>query len=149
MTVHWCDYRVIYGDTDGMGIVYYANYLRIFEMARSEFFRDLICTPMTMVRDDNYLIVVKAFVHYLSPAAYEDNLLVCTWIPEDRLKQATIQFNYLILEKETERRIVTGYTAHAMTTKDGKLKRMPKDFLKKISTLAEEDSPFDDLSAES
>ena len=36
---HRCTYRVIYGDTDNMGYAYYANYLRWFEIGRTELFR--------------------------------------------------------------------------------------------------------------
>ena len=36
-----CEYRVIFGDTDQMGVVYYANYLRMFEAARAEYWRSL------------------------------------------------------------------------------------------------------------
>jgi len=145
MTVHKCDYRVIYGDTDGMGIVYYANYLRIFEMARAEYFRDLIRDPMEMVNDDLYLIVVKSFVHYLSPATFDERLIINSWIPSARVKQASFQFNHLITEEKTGREIVTGYTVHAMTTREGKLKRMSREFLRKIHSVAAAHAPIEDF----
>ena len=42
--VHQTTYRVLYGDTDAAGVVYYANYLRYFEKGRTEYMRDLVMT---------------------------------------------------------------------------------------------------------
>ena len=51
--INQCSYRVIYGDTDQMGIVYYANYLRWFEKGRSEFLRQ-IGLPYSIIEQQGF-----------------------------------------------------------------------------------------------
>ena len=141
MTVHRSEYRVLFGDTDGMGIVYNANYLRIFEMARTEWFRTLLRKPKDMVENDMYLIVVKAHVNYHLPSRYDDVLSIECWIPKAKVKRASFHFDYRVVIKESGETVATGYTAHALTTRDGKLKRMPKDFHAEVMDLATQNNP--------
>ena len=68
--------RVIYGDTDQMGVVYYANYLRYFELARSELLRAHGKSYREMEAEGFSLPVVEATCRYLAPERYEDLLLV-------------------------------------------------------------------------
>src|SRR6185436_21096087 len=73
------DIRVIYGDTDQMGFVYYANYLRFFEAGRNEYLRAK-GAPYREVEAELgiRLPVVEATVHYKAPARYDDLLVVET-----------------------------------------------------------------------
>ena len=64
--------RVIYGDTDQMGVVYYANYLRYFEFARSELLRAHGRSYRDMEAEGLSLPVVEATCRYVAPARYED-----------------------------------------------------------------------------
>jgi acyl-CoA thioesterase FadM len=62
-------YRVIYGDTDQMGVVYYANYLRWFEQGRSEFLRQ-IGLPYSIIEQQGFHFpVVEASCRYVESAA--------------------------------------------------------------------------------
>lgn len=141
MGVHRSEYRVLFGDTDGMGIVYNANYLRIFEMARTEWFRELLRSPSEMVERDMYLIVVQAFVHYHSPATYDQILDIDCWIPAEKVKKASFHFDYHVMLRETKKKVATGYTVHALTNRKGKLKRMPEDFQMEVMQLAVKSPP--------
>ncbi len=141
MTVHRSEYRVLFGDIDGMGIVYNANYLRIFEMARTEWFRGLLRKPKDMVENDMYLVVVKAHVNYHSPARYDDVLSVECWVPKSKVKRASFRFEYRVTTRETGEVVATGYTMHALTTRLGKLKRMSKEFIGKVGELSVEKTP--------
>ena len=61
-------YRVIYGDTDQMGIVYYANYLRWFEKGRSEFLRE-IGLPYSIIEQQGFHFpVVEVSCRYVESA---------------------------------------------------------------------------------
>jgi YbgC/YbaW family acyl-CoA thioester hydrolase len=67
--------RVIYGDTDQMGVVYYGNYLRFFEAARNDFLREKGARWRDVESTHGiYLPVVEAKVNYKRPAFYDDLL---------------------------------------------------------------------------
>jgi acyl-CoA thioester hydrolase len=88
-------YRVIYGDTDKMGVVYYANYLRWFERGRSEFLRQLGAPYGEIEARGIHFPVVEANCHYSKPARYEDLILIETRL--DFMSRATLGFCYRIL----------------------------------------------------
>ena len=71
--------RVYYEDTDLAGIVYYANYLRFIERARTEWVRDL-GIDQTALRDDTGIVfaVRRVEADYLRPARFDDVLQVRT-----------------------------------------------------------------------
>lgn len=138
MAVHRHEHRVIFGDTDAMGIVYYANYLRYFELARSEWFRDFYLPPPQMVQDENYMIVLKAHSNYFNSAVYDDVLLIESWIPKEFILGASLRFEYEIFRKKDRLLLVNGYTSHTFSDRNGKLKRMPKEFVEALQTLAED-----------
>ena len=69
--------RIYWEDTDGGGIVYYANYLRYMERARTEWVRSLGISQAALALDPGVLFtVVEAQVKYLAPAKLEDALAV-------------------------------------------------------------------------
>lgn len=74
--------RVYWEDTDGGGIVYYANYLKFLERARTEWLRSLGYSQQALATDPGLLFaVVNVNIHYLKPAKLDD-LLVVTCLPE-------------------------------------------------------------------
>ena len=117
--------RVIYGDSDQMGVVYYANYLRFFEAGRNEFIR----AKGLRYRDfeERYglvLPVAEANVKYPSPARYDDLLTVEVTLAEAR--RASARFTYRIV-REDGVLLATGHTVHACVDRGGKVKRMPPE----------------------
>ena len=69
--------RVYWEDTDGGGIVYYANYLKFLERARSEWLRSMGVDQAALQRDERIqFAVVEAQVRYRRPARYDDLLAV-------------------------------------------------------------------------
>ena len=72
-------YRVPYADTDQMGVVYYGNYLTIFERARNELMRACGYTYRTCEAEGWALPVTHAEVDYRRPARYDDLLEVTAW----------------------------------------------------------------------
>lgn len=77
--VHTLPVRVYYEDTDMGGIVYYANYLRYIERARSDWVRSLGVDQNAMREKDGVVFVVrKVEADYLKPAKFDDELLVRT-----------------------------------------------------------------------
>ena len=121
--------RVIYGDTDQMGVVYYGNYLRYFEAARNEFIR----AKGLRYRDFEAqyalrLPVIEAQVSYKQPARYDDLIAVEITLAEAR--RASARFDYRILRDDVL--LVTGYTMHACVDLAGKVQRMPAELIQRL-----------------
>jgi acyl-CoA thioester hydrolase len=107
--------RVIYGDTDQMGVVYYANYLRYFEAGRNEFLRAHGARYRDLeARHQMLLPVVDAQVSYKSPARYDDLVTVETALA--KLGRASVRFEYRVMRGEDL--LVTGQTTHACIDRD-------------------------------
>jgi len=75
MTIfHW-PVRVYYEDTDAGGVVFYANYLKFFERARTEMLRDMGYEQDQLIAEQNIIFVVRAVqVDYLTPARFNELL---------------------------------------------------------------------------
>lgn len=84
--------RVYYEDTDAGGIVYYANYLRFFERARTEWLRALGATHAKLEAEDGLLFVVRDFtIEYLKPARLDDELIIDVRVTEARRASLTLE----------------------------------------------------------
>ncbi len=116
-------YRVIFGDTDQMGVVYYANYLRIFEGARAEYWRSLGRTHKDIEAWNVALPVVEAHCAYKKPSRYEDLLDVHTEISE--LRHASLRFAYSV--RRGADLIAEGATRHAVVGLDGRPRKLPDE----------------------
>jgi acyl-CoA thioester hydrolase len=116
------DLRVIYGDTDQMGFVYYANYLRFFEAGRNEYLRAK-GVPYREVEAELRvrLPVVEAQVKYKAPARYDDLLVVETTLPQ--VRRASARFEYVV--RRGEEVLVTGHTVHACIDFAGSIQKLP------------------------
>ena len=69
--------RVYYEDTDAAGVVYYANYLKFMERARTEWLRALGFEQAALLRDHNVAFAVRALtIEFLRPALFNDVLEV-------------------------------------------------------------------------
>jgi acyl-CoA thioester hydrolase len=113
--------RIIFGDTDQMGVVYYGNYMRFFESARAAYWRGLGRSYKDLVDWNVALPVVEAHCNYRRPAFYEDVILVDTRISE--LRAASLRFVYQI--HRGDQLLAEGYTRHAVIGNDGKPKALP------------------------
>jgi len=122
--------RVIYGDTDQMGVVYYANYLRFFEASRNEFIRAKGLRYRDFERTYGLMLpVAEAGVHYRVPARYDDLLTIEATLSEAR--RASARFEYRVL-RECEL-LATGHTVHACVDPAGKVRRMPPELLERLA----------------
>lgn len=116
--------RVIYGDTDQMGVAYYANYLRWFEAGRNEFLRAKGARYRDVERDLGVLLpVVEAHLRYRAPARYDDLIRVETTLAE--LRRASLRFEYRVVRAEDDVLLVEGWTAHACIDRELAPRRFP------------------------
>ena len=106
------EYRVPYADTDQMGVVYYANYLTIFERARNELMRACGYTYKQCEEEGWMLPVVHAEVDYKKPARYDDLLEVTAWCSETKGVRMKISCEV----KVNGELLVSGFTTHCFVS---------------------------------
>ncbi|MSP39263.1 MAG: acyl-CoA thioesterase [Deltaproteobacteria bacterium] len=127
------EYRVIYGDTDQMGIVYYANYLRWFERGRSEFLRQ-VGLPYGMIEEQGFHFpVTEVSCRYAISARYDDIVLIETELNE--LGRASLTFNYRIFRHSNNDLLASGSTKHACIAHSGKVSRIPKILIEALQSV--------------
>src|SRR4051794_41862553 len=103
--------RVRYAETDQMGIVYHANYLVWMEMGRVEMCRELGVRYREMEETDGVLLTVaEAQCRFISPARYDDEIIVMTQVA--RTTKRLLEFAYEVFEAESRRLLATGSTKH-------------------------------------
>lgn len=114
--------RVIFGDTDQMGVVYYANYLRWFEGARAAYLREHGLSNRDLTELGVGFPVAEAHCRYRRPAYYEDLLDVDITLPE--MGRAQVRFEYRVLRGEEL--LADGWTVHACIGGGGRIVRIPE-----------------------
>ncbi len=129
MDEHRTRYRVIYGDTDNMGIVYYANYLRMFEIGRTEMLRDWGLPYREVELQGILLPVSEVHCKYMTPAKYDAVLIIHSAL--DTGMKAGLKIDYRITSEDEQVVHVTGFTRHAFLNREGRVIR-PPDFIRKL-----------------
>ena len=119
--------RVIFGDTDQMGVVYYANYLRFFESARADYWRSLGRTYKDLEDAQVAMPVIEAHCNYKKPARYEDLLEVDIRVGE--LRMASLRFDYVVYRGAEV--LAEGHTRHAIIGPNGRPRAIPQ-FMKSL-----------------
>jgi acyl-CoA thioester hydrolase len=116
--------RVRYAETDRMGVVYYANYLVWFEVARADLLRQTGWTYREMEDMGVLLPVIEARCEYKRPAKYDEEIEIRT---TGRLASPIrMEFSYDVILKASGQLAATGSTVHAATDTTGKLCRLPE-----------------------
>jgi acyl-CoA thioester hydrolase len=134
-------YRVIYGDTDQMGVAYYANYLRWFEMGRTELLRQ-IGIPYSSVEEIGFFFpVTEVSCRYFKPARFDDEIVVETALTS--LGRASLGFSYKITRRNDGALLAEGSTRHACVDREGKVKKITPALQAALkSALAQERESF-------
>jgi len=115
--------RVIYGDTDNMGLAYHANYFRWFEIGRSEMFRSLGMAYRDIEKRGIFLPVAEVGCKYLAPIRYDDLLVIETTL--DTSVRGSMKFDYTIFKENDNTALARGFSKHPFMTREGKVVRPP------------------------
>jgi acyl-CoA thioester hydrolase len=120
-------FRVRYAETDQMGVVYHANYFVWMEMGRVELCRSMGVRYRDLEERDGVLLTV-AEVHcrYLSPARYDDEVVVVTSVKRSTTR--LLEFEYTLSSGESGRRFATGSTVHIFCNRDLRPCRLPEKY---------------------
>jgi acyl-CoA thioester hydrolase len=116
--------KIYYEDTDCGGVVYYANFLRYFERARTEYLESRGYSVATLMANGTVFVVVHAELDYQSPARYGETLVIETVISD--VSRASFTFSHVVREQKSGRIIVEGAARLAVTDGTGKIKRLDK-----------------------
>lgn len=122
----WFAHRVSYGETDTMGVLYYAEYLHIFERGRNEFIRDFNLSYKEVEKRGLFLPVREACCRYRRPARYDD--LLQLRIGTRNWRHASFEFWYEMYDESRTTLMATGMTQHAMVGVDGRPVPVPDWF---------------------
>jgi acyl-CoA thioester hydrolase len=119
------EFRVRYGETDQMGVVYHAEYLVWCEMGRTEYIRALGIPYAEIERRGIRLAVAQATLRYHAPARYDDLIRVETSIL--RAGSRAIEFEYHVRSALTGARLATARTTLVAMDRDGRATTIPPD----------------------
>ncbi|GJL67694.1 MAG: acyl-CoA thioesterase [Nitrospirales bacterium] len=120
--------RVYYEDTDCGGVVYYANYLKYFERARTHYLESHGLSISALIQEGTEFRVIRAELSYRSAATYGDTLLVETTVAADR--RISLTFSHVIKDRTSKRLVVEGSATLVAVDTNGKIKRLPPPILK-------------------
>ena len=126
-------YRVIYGDTDQMGVVYYANYLRWFEKGRSELLRQSGIPYVSVERVGMHFPVTEVSCRYFRSAHYDDLIKIETSLGS--LGRASLTFLYRIFREHDDTLLASGSSKHACVDDQGRIIRIPNDLMKTLAIM--------------
>ena len=114
-------FKIYYEDTDLAGIVYYANYFKFIERARTEMLNDANVNQNEMLKSGYYFVVKNLQANYLKPAHFEDSLNVVTEIK--KINNASINLIQTIVRSNDS--LFVASVRLALLDKFGKVARLP------------------------
>jgi acyl-CoA thioester hydrolase len=119
--------HVRYAETDQMGVVYYSNYLVWMEVGRVDLCKACGFNYRDMEAEDGvFLAVAEANCRYQSPARFDDEVIVKTWI--EKAGSRMVVFAYEMRLAGTGRRLATGYTRHVFVSREMRLTHLPPKY---------------------
>ena len=114
--------RIYYEDTDCGGVVYYANYLKYFERARTQNLEERGISVSDLRNKGTQFMVVHAEVDYRSPTRYGDTLIIDTKLAA--VGQASLTFAHVLRERGSQRVVVEGSAKLVTVDDELKVKRL-------------------------
>jgi len=131
--------RVYIEDTDAGGIVYYANYLKFFERARSEWLRAIGFDQQVLMQDNVRFVVREVNVKYRQPALLDDEIIATVEVAA--LGKASMTLNQRIVRRSdnqsqlssSEQMLAEGSVSIACIDENGRPRVIPKDVAQQIS----------------
>ena len=122
----WHEHRVSYGETDTMGVLYYAEYLHIFERSRNNWIRSFGISYKSIEDRGLILPVREANCRYRHSARYDDLVQIRTGVSE--WGRASLTFVYELYDESRKTLLANGFTQHACVDKSFKIISMPDWF---------------------
>ena len=119
--------RVRYAETDQMGVVYHANYLVWMEVGRVAYCKARGFEYKQMeLQDGVFLAVAEAHCRYSSPARFDEEVVIRTWVEEANPRM--VRFAYEMVLAEGGRKLATGQTKHIFLGRNLRPCRLPEKY---------------------
>jgi acyl-CoA thioester hydrolase len=119
-------FHVRYAETDAMGVVHHSKYLVYFEEGRSHYMREIGSNYADIEKSGFQLPVTETGLRYAGSLYYGQTVTVRTWLEENRSRRLT--FSYEILGGDSQQVLVTGFTRHVWTDREGRVTRIPEQW---------------------
>ena len=132
----WTELKVRYEETDAMSVVYYGKYFVFFEVARTEYLKNIGYNYTDIEKEGFYFVVAESNCKYFNPARYDDDLKIFTKV--EYIKNSSFNFIYDIVkivgnETEPDVKIASGSTVLVcVDNTDFKPRRIPEYLRKAI-----------------
>lgn len=117
--------RVLYVDTDQMGVANHASALRWFEQARAEWLRRLGCTYREIEESGIMMPIYELAVRYHRPVRYDQQLNLSAHL--ELPGRVRVLFHYEIADLQSGELLISGQTGHATISKSGRPRPMPDE----------------------
>ncbi len=128
---HLMDISLYYEDTDCGGVVYYANYLRYMERARTEYLASRGYSVKMLMDEGTIFMVLRVEIDYKSPGRYGDVIEIETWVRD--VTRATMVFEHVMREKASRRVLTECMAKLVIVDGHGKPKRLPEEYLERLT----------------
>ncbi|MGH7209127.1 MAG: acyl-CoA thioesterase [Nitrospiraceae bacterium] len=122
--------RIYYEDTDRGGVVYYANYLKYFERARTQYLEERGILVTDLIEQGRQFLVVHAELDYRSPARYAEILTIDTRLTQTG--RSSLTFAHIIRERTSGRIVVEGSAKLVTVDLQGRVKRLEPRLLEAL-----------------
>jgi acyl-CoA thioester hydrolase len=123
---------VYFEDTDAYGVVYYANYLKYMERARSDMIRAAGVDQMAELRaSGSAYVVVAVDIRYLRPGRLGDDLLIVSTV--DEVRAASVLIHQRVMRREEQ--LTDARVTAAFLDGEGRPRRQPKDWVEKFRDI--------------
>jgi acyl-CoA thioester hydrolase len=120
--MHETKVRVRFDEVDQMNVVHHPRYLVYFEVARTQYLRDIGIPYSSVVASGTHLAVIEVGVRYVKSARYDDELTVSTRCTESHGARISLEYEV----RRGADVLATGFTRLASIDAAGKVKRMPE-----------------------
>ncbi|HAS55416.1 MAG TPA: acyl-CoA thioesterase [Nitrospiraceae bacterium] len=131
MANHRMDIKIYYEDTDCGGVVYYANYLRYMERARTEYMADRGAPVKELMDLGIIFVIARVEIDYRMSGRYGDTIVIETWVSE--CTAASITFRHVMKQKESGKVLTEAMAKAVCVDPSIKPKRIPKDIAEKLT----------------
>ncbi len=122
--------KIYYEDTDAGGIVYYANYLKYFERARTEWIYSLGFDHKKLNNIDTFIVVRSCYTDYEKPVKFEEEVEIVS----ELLKISPVRINLIQSAKVKNELRVKAKVELAVIDQSGKPKKMPEELYKSFKS---------------
>ena len=108
-----------YAETDAQGVIYHANYIVWFEVARGEYCIAIGYPYARIEQEGINFMVTEMSAKYYSPVRYADEVIVKVWL--EKIGRASCHYAYQVYNQTQNKICVEGYSKHAAVSPEGKI----------------------------